>query len=355
METEELFGLARRFVPEALLDGPGWERVLDRVGDGLPGSALVSNVLGFEFRLWDDEPSADFGPTLSASTPLVDFLVDRGRAAASGSREAALGAFLSRLSGEGWPANGALEYDVVGVPSGEQPHPGLFMNIGPYPENAGAPPPAEVVGIIADALCLPRDDDEHEAVQRVCEALPPGAFVYHVGTMPSRARRAVRVAVEGVEADGVPGFLSRIGWPGPIPLVADTLADMLARSARFALALDVSPPGPAAAHRLGDKPAARRADLLRRMAGLGEKRLAAADGAPGGTGDCACRTRPRPCSSSAAWTGSWAPPACSTCIGPSSAPRSSSATSACRPRPTSACLCSRRPDHRARPAGSAER
>ena len=244
MEIGELFGLARRFVPEALLDGSGWARVLDRAGDGLPGEALVSNVLGFEFRLWDAEPSADFGPTLSANTPLVDFLVERGRTAPPGSREAALGAFLSRLSGEGWPANGALEYDVVGVPVGEQPYPGLFMNIGPYPENADAPTPAEAVGIIADALCLPRDDDEHESVERVCEALPPGAFVYHVGTMPSRTRRAVRVAVEGVEAGGVRAFLSRIGWPGPIGLVEATLSDMLSVSARFALALDVAPDGP---------------------------------------------------------------------------------------------------------------
>ena len=244
MDIEELFAVAGRFVPEELLDAAGWAKVLDRVSNDLPGPALMSNVLGFEFRLWEDDPSADFGPTLVGSTALVDSLVDRGRTSAPGSRAQALGDFLSQLSGDGWPANGALEYDVVGVPSDENPDPGLFMNTGPYPENTGAPHPVEVVGIIADVLGLPRDDNELEAVQRVCEALPTGAFVYHVGTMPSRPQRAVRVAVEGVEADDVGRFLGQIGWAGPIGLVEETLTDMLSVAARFALALDVAPHGP---------------------------------------------------------------------------------------------------------------
>ena len=76
---------------------------------------------------------------------------------------------------------------------------------------------------------MQRDDNEREAVEQVCKTLPPSAsFVYHVGTMPSRARRAVRVAVEGVPKQVTwPKFLSRIGWGGPIELVEETLTDML--------------------------------------------------------------------------------------------------------------------------------
>ena len=239
----EVFGFVRRFVPEALVDGPGWERLLDRIGDW-PGWAIMSSVAGFEFRLWEAEPSADFVPSVWTSSALVDFFVERGRVAPAGSRPAALGAFLSRMSGDGWPASGLLEYDLVGLPSGERPDPGLFVNVGPYPQHAGMPPPGEVVGLLADALCLPRDDDERAAVERVCEALPPGAFAKSLGAMPSRERRAVRIQVDGISAGGVPGFLSRIGWAGPIPLAERTLADMLAAAARFSLALDVAPSGP---------------------------------------------------------------------------------------------------------------
>ena len=239
----ELFGFVRRFVPEALLDGAGWEHLLDRIGDW-PGSAIMSSVAGFEFRLWEAEPSADFIPSVWTSSALVDFFVEQGRAAPAGSREAALGAFLSRMSGDGWPASGLLEYDVVGVPRGERPDPGLFVNVGPYPQHAGMPPLGEVVGLLADALCLPRDDDELRAVEGACEALPPGAFAKSLGAMPGRERRAVRIQVDGISAGGVPGFLSRIDWAGPIQLVDDTLADMLAVATRFSLALDAAPHGP---------------------------------------------------------------------------------------------------------------
>lgn len=238
-------GFVGRFVPEALLDGSGWEQVLDRIGDW-PASAIMSSVAGFEFRLWEAEPVADFIPSVWTSSALVDFFVERGRAAPDGSRPAALGAFLSQMSGDGWPASGLLEYDVVGVPGGEQPDPGLFINVGPYPQHAGMPPPTEVVGILADALCMPRDDSERAAVQRVCDALPKGAFAKSIGAMPSRDRRAVRIQVDGIAESDVAGFLERIGWSGPIPLTEDTLADMLSAAKRFSLALDVAPHGPLA-------------------------------------------------------------------------------------------------------------
>ena len=243
MDIEELFEAARRFIPESLLDDSGWRKLHDRMGNGPPGPAVISNLVGFEFRLWDVEPSADFGLTLTVPSPLVDFYVEQGLAAPVGSREAALGAFLSQMNSDAWPSSAILEFDLVGVPPGEQPDPGLFVNVGPYLENAGVPPPGEVVGILADALCLQRDDNEREVVELVGKALPPGAFVHSMGAMPSRGERAVRVSVKGIEASEVAEFLGRIGWTGPIRLVEDTLLGMLAAAPWSFVALDVTPHG----------------------------------------------------------------------------------------------------------------
>ena len=239
----DYFGFARRLVPEALLDGSGWSRLVDRVGS-LPGSALMSRICGFEFRLGEVEPSADFGLMVSGPSELVDYYVECGRHAPPDSRAAALGTFMSELNHEEWPSHCALEYDVHGVPSGERPDPGLFINVSPIPSNAGVPPPCEVVEFLSDALCLPRDDRESEAVAAACEALPPDAFVYAVGAMPCRGVRAVRLSLEGLDASGVPGFLSRIGWPGPISLVKDTINEMLELAPRCYVALDVAAGGP---------------------------------------------------------------------------------------------------------------
>ena len=240
---EELLGIARCHIPGDLLDGSGWDLLLDRVRD-LSGHAVASNLAGFEFRLGDDEPSADFGIMVSGSTPLADYYSKRGRVAPAGSREAALGDFMFRLNSDSWPSSSTLEYDIVGVPNGERPDPGLFLNVGPLPQNAGVPPPGEVVGILADALCLPRDDGEREAVERVYETLPPDAHLYTVGAMPCRALRAVRLTVESVHERDIPGFLRGIGWAGPVQLAKDTLADMIAVAPQFCISLDVAPDGP---------------------------------------------------------------------------------------------------------------
>ena len=244
IEIEEVLGVAQRFVPEELLDESGWKRLLDRVSGEMPGSAVMSNLAGFEFRLGEAEPSADFGLTLTAPSPLVDFFVEQGRTAPAGSGSAAMGAYLSQMSSDAWPASAILEYDVVGVTSDERPSPGLFMNVGPYPENAGCPPPGEVVGILADALCLPRDDGEREAVERVCEALPPGGFVHSMGAMPSREQRAVRMSAKGIEAGDVADYLHRIDWAGPVGRLEDTFSSMVTAAPSFFVAVDVTPHGP---------------------------------------------------------------------------------------------------------------
>ena len=204
----------------------------------------MRNLSGFEFRLSEPEPSADFGPDVSGLCPLARWYIEQGRAAPAGSRAAALGAFMSQMSDDAWPSSALLEYDVYGVPDDERPDPGLYLSVVNHPAIAGVPAAGDAVGIIADALGLPRDDDERQSVERLCEALPDGGFVNLIGAMPDRGIRAVRVQVDGIDAAQVPGLLSRIGWSGPIRLVEETLADMLTVAKGFSLAFDVAAEGP---------------------------------------------------------------------------------------------------------------
>ena len=240
------FGAARPFIPNALLDGAGWDRLVDRVS-GLPGWAVMSNVAAFEFRLRDSEPAGDFGTKIFRGSPLLDHYIEQGRASSAGAREAALGRFCSRMARSGgWPAGGMLEYDVWRVPPGERPDPGLFVNIAPLaqnPLNEAMPALGEALDALSDALGLERDIQERQAVESVCSAIPQAAFVNSVGAMPSRDIRSVRLVVEDVAGHEVAGFLRRIDFPGPIERVQEILADVLQTAPRLRLALDASPRG----------------------------------------------------------------------------------------------------------------
>ena len=242
LDIDLFLGFARRFVPSVLIDGAGWRRLHDRLND-VPGSAMASVPVTFEFRLWEREPSADLELTLFPG-PLKDRFLDQGRVAPAGSSAAALSTLLAQVDIETWPPYAILEYDVCDLPSGERPAPGLFVTCDDVDWSRESPAPGEVVDILAYSLALQRDDNERRTVEGVFDALPPGSWVNLVGAMPSRKVRAVRVQVEGIEASEVPAFLDRISWPGPIPRAMDTLTDLLSVATRFALALDVAPDGP---------------------------------------------------------------------------------------------------------------
>lgn len=236
----------RPFIPEEILDDRGLQAMLGRVGD-LPAWHIMRTLAAFEIRLWDAAASADFGTELVRASPKLDYYIDRGRDSLPTSHAAALGRFFSRMRAAdpvGWPAAAMLEYDICGVPAGERPEPGLFVNVAPRLMNAGIPEPGEVFGVLADALCLTRDAGEREAVERVYSALPPGAHVNSIGAMPSRGLRSVRLPVDGISAERVPEFLNRIGWTGPVERVQRVLVGMLDVAPRFRLAVDVTAHGP---------------------------------------------------------------------------------------------------------------
>ena len=238
------------FVPRSLIDGRGWERLLERVG-GLPACAVAAGV-GFEFRLVGDA-SADMAVSVRPGLPLLDYYVGRGKAAAPGSTLSSLGRFLDRVAGRenssdcpcsGWFDSAMLEYDAAGDAAGQPTDPGLFIRlVHDRPHWPSLPTPGILAATLAKAVGWAEDGREERAVEGVYAALPPGGRVGQIGAMPGRAPRLIRLIVDDVAEEDVPDFLGRLSWPGEAGLVMAVLGEMGDVAPHFRLSLDVSVAG----------------------------------------------------------------------------------------------------------------
>ena len=235
------------FVPRSLIDGRGWERLLDRVGS-LPGWVAAGGV-GFEFRLVGDA-SADIAVSVVPGFPLFEYFVARGKEARPGSAARCLGRFFAQatntetVSGcptSGWFESAMLEYDVAGASPGQPTDPGLFIRlVNDRPDWPSLPPPGVLAATLANAVGWTEHDDEVRAVERVFAALPPGGRVGQMGAMPGRGLRAIRLIVDGLAEEEVPDCLGRLGWPGQAGNAMVVLDEMGDVTAVFRLSLDVS-------------------------------------------------------------------------------------------------------------------
>lgn len=59
--------------------------------------------------------------------------------------------------------------------------------------------------------------------------LPEGAYVLHIGVFPARSATAIRLVIQGIDDDAVPGFLKRAGWSGSTADLRDFMASTLPR------------------------------------------------------------------------------------------------------------------------------
>ena len=210
--------------PPSLLAGRGWERVLG-VADELP--ATTAKHIGFEFRLNNPVPDADFFAVVHLGTDIERHVVGRGEAAKPGSAAAALGWCMTQLkqpdsSLSQWADLVILEYDLAEVPAGEHPEPGVFLRL----RRSAGPDWGCVTDTLATAVGWPPDPQEHRQVERVFAALPEGAGFMHVGAMPDRTRRAIRLVVAGLKPEEVLGFLTRLCYPGPLQPVEAVLSGL---------------------------------------------------------------------------------------------------------------------------------
>ena len=236
--------LLRPLIPRALLDGRGWERWLAGVAE-LPEAGLET-FLGCEFRLGEPDPAADLFVVVRPGSPVARHYVRRGEAAPPASPAAALARYLV-LAG---PADSALrasiagtmlEYDLAAPPPGPRPEPGVFLKLPLDQERQDRQ--CLPLAALGDAVGWTDAGAERRAVARVLAALPPRAQVAHLGALPSRTPRAVRLVLQEIGRGEIGGLLERLGRgvaSGPVTALLTDLEDLLPR---FRLALDVAAAG----------------------------------------------------------------------------------------------------------------
>lgn len=246
-------------VPDAILSGPGQEQVL-RWASHFPTFALES-TFGFESRL-DEEPAAcDLFLSAQPGSRFSRYLIRRGARAESSAAARGLGRFLVEVSAPAsflsqWFRTVILEYDLVAAPARTGP-PGVFIEPHGSPldmpgESKRTEPDRGLTchhGVMTSAVCWATgratDAAEQRAMGRVHRALPRAGTTDHLGALPDRAPRMVRV-VFGMPRDEVVPFLERTGWTGSpdrLQRVIDGLDRRTKGVTAIALACDVSPAG----------------------------------------------------------------------------------------------------------------
>ena len=250
---------AIRCIPGALLGGAG-ERRLMRCVRSLPPSAGEKGLL-FEVRLGERERAADLALWAMPHTEFAGWLVARGEADGASPASRGLARYLGEVGRPDsflarWLAYAGLEYDLsaAGVGGENLPMPGVFLGsrFDDLPDGpAGGPPrgsarwrhgnPGVMTAAICQAAGWEEDDRERRHVQLLCDLLPRLAFSSHVGAMPGREPRAIRLVWRLPAA--VPDWLQRAEWSGPTALAGELAAEAASFGLMVSVAFDVNESG----------------------------------------------------------------------------------------------------------------
>ncbi len=228
---QELLEQIRPYISSLLIDGQGWERLLERAGES--PVTMAAFPFGFEIPLHDPRPKADFGVSLVGDSRTAAFFQERNHSGDADPIAAGLAWLLDETDREDSLLRRVigrkmlLEYDVDLEPHGTRQAPGIFL----YPiEDAlvGDGRRFQDLGAVYDALVSVSgwspDIVEREQLEQVYRTLTPDTCVKAIGTFPSR-ERLVRIAVTGFrKARDVVAFLERAGWPGQRSIVDDTVS-----------------------------------------------------------------------------------------------------------------------------------
>ena len=226
-----LLARIRAHISSRLIDGPWWERLLDRASE--TPATMAAFPFGFEIPLHDPVARADFGVSLVGDSHTAAHFRERGRSGDADPSTARLAWLLDEtdrgdsLLRRAVGSKMMLEYDVDLAENGARPDPGIFL----YPVDdvlAGDERRLPELGAVHDALVFAGgwspDAAERRQLERLHAILTPGTLVRAVGTFPSR-ERTIRTAATGFrKADDVTAFLNRAGWPGCPSAVGDVVS-----------------------------------------------------------------------------------------------------------------------------------
>ncbi|MCY4169082.1 MAG: hypothetical protein OXE82_12450 [Rhodobacter sp.] len=219
----------RPHVSNRLIAGPGWVRLIDRARE-IPVT-MAAFPFGFEVRLEDPEPRADFGVSLVGDSRTAAHYQNGDRAQDPSTAGPAW--FLNETDRESSLLRSVvgrtmlLEYDIEVAENGTRPDPGIFL----YPINdalASGGGRLRELHAVHDALVIAGgwspDAAERRQVDRLYGVLAPNTIIRAFGTFPSR-ERTMRFAVTGfTKAEDVSVFLDRAGWPGNSSAAGDVVS-----------------------------------------------------------------------------------------------------------------------------------
>ncbi len=227
-------------IPPALIDGAGWDRLIER-SSGLPIS-LATPGFGFELRLHEAEPRADLGLALFHGSRSVAHFEEWSRSRSEDVSAKAVVGLLKEMGRKGAALHRIadmklmLEYDIDPAHPGPFPDPGLFL----YPADGlltdpGSAHESEALGVMVDAVSAAcgwaPDSAERRHAQKLFLAIPSGAQVGSVGGFPDRPR-ALRMTITGIRSTHeLTSLMERANWPGQPEGCAPFVADLEARGA----------------------------------------------------------------------------------------------------------------------------
>ena len=245
---EDLRGL----LPAELIGEPGWER-LRALTRRLPICAADSRF-GFEFRLNDPSPTADFFVIASPKTRLAEFYQQQSEETAPGLVGNAFAAFIAEQTRDAqsflirMDRGIILEYDLAMSPTGRHGVPGVFIvarrDSGLTQERLSGDP-GELLAALRSAAGWHPDAVETRRMEEAVAALTKsGLELSNAGVLPGRAERAVRLVAVSFDSAKVSETMKRLQWNGDLSRVDAVLSDFEGlASSRIGIDIDITSEG----------------------------------------------------------------------------------------------------------------
>jgi hypothetical protein len=180
------------------------------------------SLAGLELRLREDRPDVDLFVRLPYTDPGLDPSLTTDPVWQAVQR------LCDAVATPGGPLHEQvrfvfLEFDLNTTPS-QLPIPGLFLEL----ETSRTLGGRDLLALVGSLGLGHQDSVSGDVLERCVTALPSGAQVAHLGLMPGRPGRAMRMVIQGMPATAVPAYLDVVGWRDPTGRLPALLHDVAA-------------------------------------------------------------------------------------------------------------------------------